>query len=68
MLQCNMWMFDVFKIRAWSWANLVWSLSFVFSKCCYKLVYVIKDLIMKRLRFLILMRTVWCLLILEFFL
>jgi len=36
-------MFDVFKIRAWSWANLVLSFCFVFSKCCYKLVYVIKD-------------------------
>lgn len=43
MLQCNMWMFDVFKIRAWSWANLVLSLSFVFRICCYKLVYVVKD-------------------------
>lgn len=43
MLQCNMWMFDVFRIRAWSWANLVLSFSFVFSKCCYKLVYAIKD-------------------------
>lgn len=43
MLQYNMWMFDVFKIRAWSWANLVLSLSFVFSKCSYELVYVVKD-------------------------